>query len=389
MSHIHQIKSLDLFCGIGGLTLGLQRAGFSCLAGVDVWDDAGLTFQHNHPHVPFVKADLTKIDSEELLTLANLKRDDIDVIVGGPPCQGFSTIGKRDVADPRNTLWTHYLKLVKDIRPAYVVIENVEGMNVMSGGGVRDGIISAFGEVGYHMKSTILVSADYGVPQLRKRIVFFGWLPGVHEPKFPNPSSHRSKWVTVEEAIFDLPELGSGEKSETYHRAPITEYQRRLRGGERRLANHESAKHPKHLIDVLRHIPDGGNRTSIPDHLQPRSGFHNSYARLASWKPAVAVTSNMRKPSSARATHPTQNRGLTVREGLRLQSFPDSFEVLGSRTSQYLQVGNAVPPLLAEAIGKSIAQTFMATQLESVVSARKSVALPVAAHSTPTQRVLI
>ena len=382
------IKSLDLFCGIGGLTLGLHRAGFECLGGADIWEEAGNTFQHNHPDIPFTLADLTQVKSEELLQAIGSTADEVDVIVGGPPCQGFSTVGKRNVSDPRNVLWTHYLELVRDIRPAYLVIENVEGMNVMSGGAIRDGIISAFGEVGYRMKSTILTSADYGVPQLRKRIVFLGWLPGVEEPGFPEPTKNRTNWVSVRDAIFDLPPLGSGEKTNAYASPPLTDYQREMRGAVSTLNNHEAANHPKELVEVLRHIPDGGNRTCIPDELQPKSGFHNSYARLASWKPAVAVTSNMRKPSSARATHPMQERGLTVREGLRLQSFPDDFVVLGSRTSQYLQVGNAVPPKLAEAIGNAVSRAFWKTGATRVAEARREKPIALKNALQPTQAVL-
>jgi DNA (cytosine-5)-methyltransferase 1 len=136
------------------------------------------------------------------------------------------------------------------------------------------------------------------------------------------------------------------------------------------LTNHAAANHSPDLVEVIRHIPDGGNRKSIPAHLQPRSGFHNSYSRLASWKPAVAITSNMRKPSSARAVHPTQHRGLTVREGLRLQSFDDDFVVLGTRTSQYLQVGNAVPPLLAAAVGRAVLQAYRANTPRAIAEAR-------------------
>ena len=138
------------------------------------------------------------------------------------------------------------------------------------------------------------------------------------------------------------------------------------------LSNHEAANHEAGLIEVLKHIPDGGNRKSIPDALQPKSGFHNSYARLASFKPAIAVTSNMRKPSSARSTHPIQHRGLTVREGLRLQSFDDDFVVLGSRTSQYLQVGNAVPPLLGLAVGREVLKAILVNTPETLASARRN-----------------
>ena len=349
---------LDLFSGIGGLSLGLMAAGLRCVGGVDNWAEARATYEHNHGGARLLLADLTVTPGAHVLDRLGTDPDRIDVIVGGPPCQGFSTVGKRDAADPRNRLWTAFRDIVREVRPAYVVIENVEGLLVMQQGRVRDEIVSSFAEVGYAMKCKLLRAADYGVPQLRKRAVFLGWLAGLAEPRFPQPL--RTPPVAVADAISDLPELGPGEAKTEYDRPPATDYQRARRAGAAALHNHEAANHPPALVEVLSHIPDGGNRKSIPDHLQPKSGFHNSYARLASWKPAVAVTSNMRKPSSARATHPTQHRGLTVREGLRLQSFDDTFVVLGPRSSQYLQVGNAVPPLLGRAIGAEVLRALLA-----------------------------
>lgn len=387
MSSDRAIRSIDLFCGIGGLTLGLKQAGVVCLGGTDVWEDAGETFRANLPEIPFALADITKVTTAGLLSAINADTADIDLIVGGPPCQGFSTVGKRLIEDPRNSLWQHYLMTVEDIRPAYVIIENVEGLNVMQGGKVRDAIIGAFADIGYRMKSRVLVSAEYGVPQLRKRIVFFGWLPSLAEPQYPRPKLSRPEWVTVKDAIFDLPPLASGEEAGEYGSAPQTPYQQRMRGGSKVVRNHAAANHPAHLVEILSHIPDGGNRKSIPENLQPKSGFHNSYARLASNKPAIAVTSNMRKPSSARATHPTQNRGLTVREGLRLQGFPDWFEVKGSRTSQYLQVGNAVPPILGAALGEEVTRAFLSNSAAQVAAARCGKAAPLnrASSALPVQ----
>jgi DNA (cytosine-5)-methyltransferase 1 len=360
---------LDLFCGIGGLSLGLQRAGLLPLGGIDSWDEALATFARNHPGIRFLRADLTVLTLAQIESAFGVTADAIDVIVGGPPCQGFSTVGKRDVDDPRNRLWQNFHGLVNAIRPAYVVVENVEGLNVMKNGGIRDRLIEEFNAIGYLMKAKLLRAADYGVPQLRKRMIFLGWLEGLAEPSFPrrNCDSH----VTVADAIFDLPPLAPGERRTVYEAFPRTAYQVARRKGCTVLHNHEAANHPARLVEVLEHIPDGGNRKSIPDHLQPKSGFHNSYARLASWKPAIAVTSNMRKPSSARATHPNQHRGLTVREGLRLQSFDDDFVVLGSRTSQYLQVGNAVPPLLAFAVGREVIRAFQANPPELLAAKRR------------------
>jgi DNA (cytosine-5)-methyltransferase 1 len=361
-------KVLDLFCGIGGLSLGLQRAGFDTAGGVDNWKDAAQTYEHNHAGRRCLVADIATVSADDILEFFGVDATEIGLMAGGPPCQGFSTVGKREAADPRNKLWTHYLALVDCVRPPYVMIENVEGMVVMDRGGVCARIVREFAKIGYHSKWRLLRSSDHGVPQLRKRVIFLAWLDGLAEPEFPSPVPHPP--VTVAQAIFDLPPLAAGESRTTYTRKPTTEFQKARRGEETRLRNHEAAGHPPRLVEILSHIPDGGNRKSIPDRLQPKSGFHNSYSRLASDKPAVAVTSNMRKPSSARATHPTQHRGLTVREGLRLQTFDDSFEVLGSRTSQYLQVGNAVPPLLGEAIGEQLLAAYRRNKHGVIAAAR-------------------
>lgn len=237
------------------------------------------------------------------------------------------------------------------------------------------------------MKCKLLRSAEYGVPQLRKRTFFLGWLEDLCEPHFPKAFNESP--VTVGDAILDLPELGPAEIKTKYDRKPSSEYQIARRKSASVLHNHEAANHPKHLVEIIRHIPDGGNRKSIPDRLQPKSGFHNSYSRLASFKPAVAVTSNMRKPSSARATHPTQHRGLTVREGLRLQSFDDDFEVLGSRTSQYLQVGNAVPPLLGLAVGKEVMKAFQGNSARAISKARRLGSKPVSGENRKRSQALI
>ena len=363
-------RFLDLFCGIGGLSLGFQQSGMCPVGGIDNWEEARATFEQNHSGVQFLLEDINTLSLNRIESEFAIEAKTIDVVVGGPPCQGFSTVGKRDERDPRNQLWRSFSNLVRDIRPAYVVIENVEGLNVMQKGAVRDGIIAEFNGIGYAMKAKLLRAADFGVPQLRKRMVFLGWLDGLAEPNFPRCTSTAP--VTVADAIFDLPPLASAETKTIYESVPTTAYQINRRKDCVELHNHEAANHSLALVEVLRHIPDGGNRKSIPDDLQPKSGFHNSYARLASWKPAIAVTSNMRKPSSARATHPNQNRGLTVREGLRLQSFDDDFVILGSRTSQYLQVGNAVPPLLALAVGREVVRAYRANTPQALMMARKN-----------------
>jgi DNA (cytosine-5)-methyltransferase 1 len=375
-------RSLDFFCGIGGLTIGMERAGVETIGGIDNWEVAKRTFEHNLG-LDCLLSDLRETTVEEIEEHFGIDKGDIDMIVGGPPCQGFSTVGKREMDDPRNQLWEHYRNLVNEIRPAYVVIENVEGMVVDNGGQVRDNVIKAFGEIGYRMRAQVLTSADYGVPQLRKRAIFLGWIEGLEPPTYPekthsqNGGNGLEPYVTVEEAIFDLPRLGAGEKKTDYVSEPSTDYQSARRNGAERLHNHEAANHTDKLIEIIKHVPDGGNRQAIPDELQPSSGFHNSYSRLASDKPAVAVTSNMRKPSSARCTHPIQHRGLTVREGLRLQTFDDDFVVLGSRTKQYKQVGNAVPPFLAQAVGEQVVEAFQANTELELRNARRGPVTPV------------
>jgi len=358
------MKCIDFFCGIGGLSIGLERAGIDVIGGIDNWKDALLTYDYNHLGKKSLLGDVTELSPRAIAEHFDIDLSEVDIVAGGPPCQGFSTVGKRNLLDERNGLWKHYLNLVAEISPRYVLMENVEGLWLANGGRLREQIIDVFSEIGFEIDAALLTSADFGVPQLRKRCIFLGSNRATSPALLPR--RRVARYVTVDEAIGDLPELGAAEEANEHTKPAMTAYQRRRRKRRKKLFNHQAANHPPHLVEILRHIPDGGNRRSIPDHLQPKSGFHNSYARLASNKPAIAVTSNMRKPSSARATHPTQHRGLTVREGLRLQSFDDDFVVLGSRTSQYLQVGNAVPPLLAEAIGREIMSAGTATDSRSV-----------------------
>lgn len=366
-------SAVDLFCGLGGLSLGLQASGINVLGGMDIWKDAVETYKFNLRH-PCTLGDITKLSAEKFLESINADAGDIDIMAGGPPCQGFSTVGKRNESDPRNTLVFKYLEYVKFIKPHYIIIENVGGILISKNGTVVSDMTKAFSKIGYHLKFKELIAANYGVPQLRKRVIFFGWREGLVEPEYPEP--FKKAYVTVKDAIFDLPELESGEIARDYIKSPVSQYQTRARKGSKKLYNHEAANHPRELVEILKYIPDGGNRRHIPDHLQPPSGFHNSYARLSSNEPAIAVTSNMRKPSSARCTHPTQNRGLTVREGLRLQSFPDTFIVQGSRTSQYLQVGNAVPPLLAKELGNSILSALNKNQIDKLIAIKRTAIRP-------------
>lgn len=340
---------VDLFCGAGGLSLGLQNAGWAPLLAVDNWPDAMATYQRNFSGHAMVQEDICKLDETRLRGLLN---DTPDWIVGGPPCQGFSTVGRRERDDPRNLLVKRFASIVRILQPEGILVENVVGLRDMN---FVESVSKLFRDLGYHITSVVVRAADYGVPQLRHRIFFVGRRSATAAFCPPKPTRQPNKFVTVWDAIGDLPELRPGEYAEEYASAPVTAYQRRMRRGTTYLQGHVASKHPPHLVKAISFIPDGGNRQHIPDAYQPASGFHNSYSRLHSASPAVAVTQNMGKPSGTRCIHPFQHRGLTAREGARLQGFPDAFHFLSGVTSQRLQIANAVSPILAEVIGNALA----------------------------------
>lgn len=339
---------VDLFAGAGGLSYGLTDAGWVGLLALDSWADAvesyRQAFDAKHPVHEVNVGDATK--SWFLRHLAEKP----SWIVGGPPCQGYSTIGKRLRNDPKNYLFQEFVRVVHDLEPDGFLLENVIGMKDMR---FVDEVKEEFEALDYAVACHVLRAADYGVPQLRHRVVFVGhrdWGYFRGPERTHQPDSHVSVW----EAIGDLPELGPGESATGYEKPPQTSYQAEMRIGSESLQGHEVSKHPPELVRAISFIPDGGNRRSIPDEYQPSSGYHNSYSRLNSRAPAVAVSSNMGKPSGTRCIHPFQHRGLTAREGARLQSFPDRFHWSGGLVSQRLQIANAVPPRLAEAVGRAI-----------------------------------
>ncbi|MGD9504877.1 MAG: DNA cytosine methyltransferase [Syntrophobacteraceae bacterium] len=338
---------VDLFCGAGGLTLGLVQAGWKPIVAVDYWLDALKTYSGNLNGHPVLEKDIHEVSEKDLERFCSRSPD---WVVGGPPCQGFSTVGKRQRDDPRNTLVYQFHRLIEILRPANILIENVLGLRDMD---YVDFIIDLFSTDGYVVTPLILCCANYGVPQLRRRVFFVGDRRGrIFRP--PLPTHSPEQFVTVWDAIGDLPSLLPGQSAAKYDKEPLTEYQRRLRLGSKSLQGHKASNHPHDLVQAISFIPDGGNRRHIPDELQPGSGYHNSYSRLNSKAPAVAVTQNMGKPSGTRCIHPFQNRGLTAREGARLQGFPDAYHFYGGMISQRLQIANAVPPLLAYVLGRSL-----------------------------------
>jgi DNA (cytosine-5)-methyltransferase 1 len=339
---------IDLFAGAGGLSLGLQEAGWKSLLALDNWPEAMASHRRNLPDHPAATVDVKEVDRRWLSQHLDQRPD---WVVGGPPCQGWSTVGKRRWDDDRNDLFTQFMRIVRELEPEGFLIENVIGLRDM---GAQAAVQELFADSGYRVEFQVVRAADFGVPQFRRRILFVGRRDGLGL-KGLRPTRTESKYETVWSAIGDLPEVAPGETTDRYTKRPKTPFQEAMRKESARLQGHTVSAHPAHLVKAISFIPDGGNRSAIPPRYQPKSGFHNSYSRLNSKEPAVAVTSNLGKPSGTRCIHPFQHRGLTAREGARLQSFPDRFHFEGGIVSQRLQIANAVPPLLAERIGIELA----------------------------------
>ncbi|RVD58880.1 DNA cytosine methyltransferase [Mesorhizobium sp. M2D.F.Ca.ET.223.01.1.1] len=358
------LTAIDLFCGAGGLSEGFRQAGFHVLAGSDFDDRAGETFAATHSEAVFLPGPIQNHSAADFLKAAKLKAGELDVLVGGPPCQGYSVYNhQRGLHDPRASLYLEYLRIVKGVKPKWVVLENVTGMTSAGGGGAVDAIVDGLRKLGYHVESKILKAEEYGVPQERRRIVFIGnrvGLPIVWPERTHGPGL--LPFVTVKDAISDLPALGNGEGSEIsqYRTKATSDFQREIRGNAATLTNHWAAKLSSVNLTRMKHIPEGGSWRDIPFELLPegmkrakRSDHTKRYGRLR-WGGLASTILTKCDPHWGAFFHPEQDRAITVREAARLQSFPDFFDFKGSRTEQYIQVGNAVPPLLGRRIGETI-----------------------------------
>lgn len=339
-------KIIDLFCGCGGLSKGFEMAGFEIKIAIDMWEDAVRTYNHNHNKAVAACEDIHNWDDSFLEKL--IRDNDIIGIIGGPPCQGYSTVGTRDVNDPRNHLYKEYCRIVEKVRPEFFVIENVKGLVTLSGGAFKNDIISRFSKLGYYVSFQVLNAADYGVPQNRYRAFFVG----MKNKGFVFPEALDYK-VTTEDAIGDLPSLNGPEKIESYYCKPLTEFQKLMRGETNVLLNHEGTNHAQQTIDVISLIGDGGRIKDLPKEYWEIRKYNKAFERMSSTGQSNTVDTGHRN-----YFHYSENRIPSVRENARLQSFSDCFEFLGSKTSQYKQVGNAVPPLLAYTIAKAIKENL-------------------------------
>lgn len=349
--------AVDLFCGAGGLSLGFQQAGFDVLVGVDNEQAALDTFEYNHIGAVGLNADLSIHATFDLIKQVAGNKS-IDVIIAGPPCQGFSLTGPRNFDDPRNKLYLAVIEMVKQFRPLGFIIENVPGMANMYDGQVKDEVLRRFTEIGYNVECRILKACDYGVPQMRRRLVFMGIRDDIGKPHFPEPAygpETDRPYITCREAICDLPtrlnELGQEEDS--YSGPALTDYQKRMRGDCTVLFNHVATDHKQFVKETIALVPEGGNYKDLPKGVGESRKFHMAWTRLDGNAPARTVDTGHRN-----LFHYELNRIPTVRESARIQSFPDSFVFKGTRTKQDRQVGNAVPPLLGCALAEEMIKIF-------------------------------
>lgn len=349
---------IDLFCGCGGFSKGFEQAGFNIKLGLDVWADATVTYQHNFPGAKIVTDDITTLTGEDLLKAANLSADEVDVIIGGPPCQGFSLSGKRLLDDPRNVLYKSFVRMVETIQPKAFVMENVPGLTKLFGGQVKEQVIENFSAIGYDVKVQELVACDYGVPQARHRVFFVGLnkakLRDSQAFAFPAPTNGYigSPYVTCSDALSDLDFIGDLtilQEHDSYVIPAQSEYQKKMRAGASELLNHVTTIHTEKTRSIIAMVPDGCNYKSLPQELWSTRKVHIAWTRMASTKPCFTIDCGHNHHFHYRA-----NRVPTVRESARIQSFPDAFEFIGIKTSQLKQVGNAVPPLLAEAVARNV-----------------------------------
>lgn len=327
--------AVDLFSGAGGLELGFEQDDYNIVFSTDFDEYCEKVHIKNRPNIPFLRIDIHDLDED---TLSKYVTDEIDVLVGGPPCQGFSTIGKRISSDPnkryqsdpRNTLFKEYIRVLKYLKPKFFLMENVEGLMTRDKGTIFEEIKKTFAETGYAFNYVVLNAADYGVPQIRNRIFFYGNRVGI---KMTPPVATHSEfgdnaWETVGKAIGDLADHPDDKEF-----------------------NHVALKHGEINIRRYELIPEGGRlpENNLPPELY-RKNFGNTFKRLHRDKPSLTMVPG----HNAFPIHPWLNRSLTVREAARIQTFPDDYIFVGPRDKQCMQVGNAVPVKLANAWANQI-----------------------------------
>jgi len=331
------------------------------------------SYKYNHPETVCLQEDIAKLDCRDIKR-DYIKNKVVEGIIGGPPCMGFSTVGNRKLDDPRNMLVFYFIQWIDYFKPKFFAMENVPGILSMGKGRVIEKVIKMYNDIGYSCKMEILLSADFGVPQLRKRIFFIGARDkSILSLKVQKTHKKDAKQNTLFEAdllhgylkvkdalsdILDIPPYTkdySDDLVKEYTQPPKSEYQKFLRKNSDKLYDHFAPNHSKDVIERISHIKQGNNHASLPEKYKLKGGYPNIYGRLHLNKPADTITGNCGCVSApGRFIHPTQHRAISVREAARLQSFPDNYRFFGTMRDKYKQVGNAVPPLMALAVAKAI-----------------------------------
>ncbi|MGL5042631.1 MAG: DNA cytosine methyltransferase [Fusobacteriaceae bacterium] len=343
---------IDLFSGAGGLSKGFLDAGFDITLGIDFNDSALETFEKNHGNTKAMQLDLSDLNNIEcIVDEFNKKYDNLDVLVGGPPCQGFSLAGKRDEDDERNTLYKAMVKLAERMKPRAVVLENVPGMLTLYNGAGKKRIFKDLENLGYKMSVKVLYAPEYGVPQIRKRAFFVGLLDSKKNFEFPAPLKSANEFISCEDAIGDLPSLEGiyGDEIQEYECEPKTEYQAEMRMNSKKIYNNIGTIHSEKTVKMISFVPEGKNYKSLPEEYRGLYKYNEALTRYHSMKPSLTINTGHRSHF-----HYRYNRIPTVRESARLQSFPDDFIFYGNKSEQYKQVGNAVPPKLGYVIAKEL-----------------------------------
>ena len=345
---------VDLFAGVGGLSYGLtSRSEFEIIAANEIDPEIAKAYELNHPKVRMLVCGIEELSEGVLNDVLKGRR--VDLVVGGPPCQSYSTAGKRQM-DGRARLFHEYKRVLTVLKPRAFIFENVRGLLSMEQGTLFPKIREEFKSIGYDVKYKILDAADYGVPQHRERVIMVGF-KGKNNFVFPQPTHGDAiglkPWVTLGDALGDLPPIKSGGTACEYWTAPQNEYQRMMRRKSGTLlTEYTSPNNGKQLIMIMETLKEGQDKFDLPEQMRPKGGFANTYGKLWWNRPAGTITRNFGTPSSARCIHPRDSRAMSIREGARLQSFPDDYVFYGADGKKRLEIGNAVPPLLAAALAE-------------------------------------
>lgn len=346
-------KIIDLFCGAGGFSFGFEMEDFETVLAIDKWKDAITTYNYNHINQCGLDIDIKDYKDEDIKNL--LSKYEIDGVIGGPPCQGFSMVGTRNPFDDRNRLYLEFVRFVRIVRPKFFILENVKGLLNLEGGYFTKDIVERFDKLGYNVNYKVLRASEYGVPQIRERVFFVGLCRskvGINSYfNFPNPNYDNI--ITTKSALGDLPLLDRKEKGDEYRSEPLNEFQKIMRENmdSCKIKNNDITLHTEKTKKIISMVPDGGNIKDLPEEYYSVRNYNSAFKRMNSNSPSSTIDCGHRN-----FFHYSENRVPTVRESARIQSFPDRFTFIGSKTSQYTQVGNAVPPLLAREIAIKISK---------------------------------